>query len=76
VPTGAYVVRRNGKTAICGNSAAWRNKADNCITVFRQKDSNEVDIHVQKIRFKDVGKIGMVTLKYDIVTGIYSEKED
>jgi twinkle protein len=54
-------------------SAHWRNKADNCITVYRHMDSDEVDIHVQKIRFKEIGMIGMVTLKYDKVTGIYKE---
>jgi len=55
-------------------SAAWRNKADNCISVYRHIESNLVEIHVQKIRFKQVGKIGMVTLKYDNMTGRYSER--
>ncbi len=54
-------------------SAAWRNKADNCITVYRHIESNLVDIHVQKIRFKEVGKIGVVALRYDTLTGRYSE---
>jgi twinkle protein len=54
-------------------SAAWRNKADNCITVFRHIENDLVEIHVQKIRFKEVGRIGMVTLKYDNITGRYHE---
>lgn len=57
-------------------SAHWRNKADNCLTIFRHIDSNEVEIHVQKIRFKDVGKIGVATLYYDMVTGRYSESNN
>lgn len=52
-------------------SAAWRNKADNCISVYRIMETNEVEIHVQKIRFKQVGKIGMATLEYDRITGRY-----
>jgi len=52
-------------------SAAWRNKADNCITIYRHIESRNVELHIQKIRFKDVGKIGMVTLEYDTVTGRY-----
>ncbi|MBK6743612.1 MAG: hypothetical protein IPG66_11800 [Hydrogenophilales bacterium] len=55
-------------------SAHWRNKADNCITVWydqANKTSQEVEIHVQKIRHKITGHIGMVTLKYDAVTGRY-----
>lgn len=54
-------------------SAAWRNKADNCITVYRHIESNLVDIHVQKVRFKEVGRIGVVVFRYDAVSGRYSE---
>jgi twinkle protein len=53
-------------------SAAWRNKADNCVTVWRDIESKRVDIHVQKIRFKEIGRIGMETLYYDTITGRYS----
>jgi TATA-box binding protein (TBP) (component of TFIID and TFIIIB) len=38
VPTGAYVVRRNGKMTVCGNSAHWANKADLGVTVHRSTD--------------------------------------
>lgn len=56
-------------------SAAWRNKADNGFVVHRDvaSESDEVYIHVQKIKFKDVGKIGKTTLHYDYVTGRYHE---
>ncbi len=54
-------------------SAHFRNKADNCITVWRDLLDEErgVEIHVQKIRFREVGKVGMVKLKYDISSGCY-----
>lgn len=54
--------------------AHWRNKADNGICVHRpnyQKD--EVKIYVQKIRFREVGKIGEADLKYIRSTGKYGE---
>lgn len=54
-------------------SSAWRNKADNCIAIYRHIENNRVDVHVQKIRFKEIGKIGMVTLKYDAISGRYGE---
>lgn len=57
-------------------SAHWRNKADNCLTVWRdisEPNSREVQVHVQKIRFKDVGQIGMAKLSYDILTGQYRD---
>ena len=56
-------------------SQHWWNKADNCITVWRDYDAQtqEVDIHVQKVRFKHIGRIGATTLNYDRVTGRYWE---
>jgi twinkle protein len=54
-------------------SAHWYNKADNIICVHRDQtnDSPEVEIHVQKVRFKHVGHTGLTTLHYDKVTGRY-----
>jgi twinkle protein len=55
-------------------SAHWYNKADNIITVHRdQTQGQEVDIHIQKVRFKHIGRPGMATLRYDKVTGRYFE---
>jgi hypothetical protein len=34
-----------------------------------------IEVHVQKVRFKHIGRIGMVELVYDRVTGRYSEPE-
>jgi twinkle protein len=56
-------------------SQHWWNKADQAVTVWRSYDteSQDVEIHVQKIRFKHHGRVGMATLKYDRVTGRYHE---
>lgn len=56
-------------------SAHWRNKADNGIAVFREiaKGNKEVEIHVQKIRFKEIGKVGMAVLEYNYSNGTYKD---
>jgi len=61
---------------VSGSVHFW-NKADNCITVWRnQADYKDpkVEIHVQKVRFKHIGHIGATTLLYDRVTGQYREQ--
>lgn len=57
-------------------SQHWWNKADVNITVWRSlddPDSQDVDVHVQKVRFKHIGRPGLITLKYDRITGRYHE---
>ena len=54
-------------------SSNWRNKADCAVTIHRKGLSNLVEVHVQKIRFKEVGKIGCVTLQYDVDSTVYRE---
>lgn len=56
-------------------SAHWRNKADNCVTVHRDvmAEHSAVDIHVQKVRKKSVGRPGLVTLQYDNRCGQYRD---
>lgn len=71
---------RDGKYAtptprdVSGSAHFW-NKADNCLTIDRQQaeGSPDVDVHVQKVRWKHIGRIGVTTLKYDRVTGRYNE---
>lgn len=60
---------------ISGSAHFW-NKADNCITVWRdqQLGGQEVQIHVQKIRWKHIGRIGQANLDYDRVTGRYNSQ--
>jgi twinkle protein len=56
-------------------SANWVNKADLGIVIHRDPDKNptRVEIQVRKVRFKSVGKIGTVALRWDRATGRYSE---
>lgn len=56
-------------------SAHWRNKADNGIVIHRNvmDHSAKVEVHVQKIRFKNVGRPGIVSLDYDYETGCYND---
>lgn len=73
----------NGKYPIptlydCAGSAHWRNKADNGLCIWRDLSSagntREVDIHIQKIRFRQIGKLGKATLTYDPPTARYEER--
>lgn len=62
---------------ISGSQHFW-NKADCCVTVWRDMEnigSQDVEIHVQKVRFKHIGRPGLITLKWDRVTGRYHEAE-
>jgi twinkle protein len=60
----------------CSGSANWRNKADNGLVVWRDlsaDDCDEVQIHVQKIRFRHVGRRGMAHLYYEPACATYRE---
>lgn len=62
---------------ISGSQHFW-NKADACVTVWRDMEnvgSQEVEIYVQKVRFKHIGRPGLIPLRYDRVTGRYHEIE-
>ena len=73
----------NGKYPVptlydCAGSAHWRNKADNGICVWRdlsETDAPEAQIHVQKIRFRHVGRRGMARLYYEPACATYSDSE-
>jgi len=60
-------------------SSNWRNKADNCITVYRQtppragKPTFKVSIYIMKVRFKEIGQVGETTLRYDPDNSCYYE---
>lgn len=61
----------------CSGSSHWRNKADNGIVVWRdlgKEDEPEVQIHIQKIRFRQIGRRGMVPLRYQAKTATYSDE--
>lgn len=72
--------RESGKLPVAtpdmiSDSAHFWNKSDNCITVAltNEHKSQEVDIHIQKIRFAHIGTRGVATLNYDKTTGRYHE---
>jgi hypothetical protein len=47
-------------------SANGRNKSDNCIAIHRPDlTKHKVEIHVQKIRFKNNGMPGKIKMVYD-----------
>ena len=59
--------------------AHWRNKADNAISVYRNVDEPDFDvsdIYVQKIRFKEVGSLGVTSLRSDVASGAYIDDID
>lgn len=60
-------------------SAHYRNKADNAVTIWRNvghDDQAVTDVHVQKIRFKEVGRVGLVSLRYDPISGAFIDDID
>jgi len=60
-------------------SAHYRNKADNCITIWRNvggADQSVADIHIQKIKLKEVGQVGLASLRFDVVTNSYIDDID
>lgn len=75
------VTREAGKLPVprpdmISGSQHWWNIADCALAVWRDPDKPEqslVDVIIQKIRFKHIGKPGVVSLNYDRVTGRYSE---
>jgi twinkle protein len=56
-------------------SAHWYNKADNCIAIWRDVANNPelTEVHIQKVRFKATGKVGIVELMYDNEKSSYFE---
>lgn len=77
----AKMRREDGKLPVpkpdmIAGSQHWWNKADCAITVWRdheKPDAQAVEVHVQKVRFKHIGRPGVVVLHYDRVTGRYHE---
>jgi replicative DNA helicase len=78
----AKMNKENGKYPVptpydVSGSAHWRNKADNALAIHRdpvvegERPSNS--IHVQKIRFRENGRIGVANLTYDNITGRFED---
>lgn len=54
-------------------SAHWFNKADACLAVWRNPLTDEPDVHVQKVRFNETGRIGVARFAYDRPTYRFTE---
>jgi len=82
-PTKMFREKTNGSYPVptaydISGSAHWRNNADAILCIWRdlnpENQSYETHIHVQKIRKKHLGQLGMATLRYEYSTGRYFEK--
>lgn len=56
--------------------ANWYNKADNGFTIYRNFDTKIIDVHIQKIKFKEHGEIGVVQFRYELNSGRFNELDD
>lgn len=53
-------------------SAAWFNKPDNILSIYRTLEQPDyTQVHIQKIKFREVGHTGSVTLRHDARTGTF-----
>lgn len=59
------------------DSAAFFNRADFCISVWRnpQDQGQPTEVHIQKVRFAETGQVGMAPFRYDRATGRVWEME-
>lgn len=71
-PTGSNFVRPN-LYSISG-SAHFFNMTQNGMTVFRNYDTNKTEVHIQKVKWEHLGKIGAIEYVYDEETArFYAE---
>ena len=58
-------------------SAHWRNKADNCISLWRSfkndvQNKNKVSVWIQKVRNKNIGQLGSCDFTWNYSNGIFT----
>ena len=59
------------------DGAMWRNKADYGVVCHRpDMNKNLLEVYVQKIKQKWMGKLGMVSFDYDFRTGRFKGPDD
>jgi len=63
----------NGSLYSIAGSANFYNMVDNGIIVVRNRETNLTEIKIEKVRFRNTGKIGSVTLKFDRVNSRFTE---
>lgn len=55
-------------------SAAWFNKPDCILSIYRDYlEPTLTQVHVQKCKFREVGKVGSITLRHDVITSLFQE---
>jgi twinkle protein len=52
-------------------SANFYNKTANGLTVYRDYETGQTEIHIQKVKFKHWGKVGLVVLGWNYLNGRY-----
>jgi twinkle protein len=59
-------------------SAGFYNKSDNCLSLWRDmaEEMRPVELHVQKIKFHEIGGLGKVLFRHERLTGRYYETID
>lgn len=82
-PTKMYRNKADGTYPIptlydVSGSAAFFNKADNGLVIWRDKadEYKPVEVHVQKVRFQEIGGLGTAYFRHDKTTGKYWEASD
>lgn len=55
-------------------SNAFFNKPDVCLTVHREPSTDDVRLLIQKVKFRQIGKLGDTAMSMDRATGRYSDK--
>jgi hypothetical protein len=73
--TGAYVTRRNGKVSFHGNSSHFYNLPDNGITVYRNLETRQTEVHRWKVRFKYTGQLGVNFYHFNVKNSLYEPTE-
>ena len=54
-------------------SANFYNQVDNGITVYRNFETGNSHVYVQKVKFRHIGEIGEATFQYNLQNGRYNE---
>jgi len=60
-------------------SAHWKNKSDNGVVIWRDLENPQdrrIQVHIQKVRFRQDGRLGVADLVYCGVTGKYKNVGD
>lgn len=57
-------------------SSNWYNKTDNGIVVYRDFGKRKTTVYVQKVKYRQYGKIGHIDYSFDVNSGLYQKFVD